>query len=193
MIEDANAAEMAAAGGPLPPLVAEDYSCVDCGLSYSQITIVRAQRVIEEFPAAVRHAVLSLPLQTLRQRPDARAWSALEYVCHLRDVYVTSTIRLHRTRTENQPVLEPMLNDLRARRFRYNERDLAATLDELAAAVVGFCEETTRTHRSDWDRVATRLPGEQRTARWLIRQAMHEGVHHLNDIRMIGAAVMKTN
>jgi hypothetical protein len=37
-----------------------------------------------------------------------------------------------------------------------------------------------------WDRIATRLPGEDRTARWLVRQAMHEGVHHLGDIRRIG-------
>jgi hypothetical protein len=38
----------------------------------------------------------------------------------------------------------------------------------------------------DWDRIATRLPGEDRTARWLVRQAMHEGIHHLGDIRRIG-------
>jgi hypothetical protein len=35
------------------------------------------------------------------------------------------------------------------------------------------------------------LPGEQRSARWLVRQAMHEGVHHLADIRTVGAAVDK--
>jgi hypothetical protein len=101
-------------------------------------------------------------------------------------VYVTFTIRLHRVRTEDQPALEPMFNDLRARRFRYNDCDLAATLDELAAAAAGFCEEVARTGDCEWDRVATRLPGEERTARWLVRQAMHEGVHHLGDIQRIG-------
>ncbi|MDA3664686.1 hypothetical protein PFJ02_22105 [Mycobacterium xenopi] len=50
----------------------------------------------------------------------------IEYVCHLRDVYLTYTIRLHRARTEERPTLEPTLNDLRARRFRYNDRDLTA-------------------------------------------------------------------
>jgi hypothetical protein len=30
------------------------------------------------------------------------------------------------------------------------------------------------------------LPDEDRTALWLVRQAMHEGVHHLGDIRRIG-------
>jgi hypothetical protein len=99
---------------------------------------------------------------------------------------MTFTIRLHRTRYEDRPALEPMFNDLRARRFRYNECDLAAVLDELAAAALGFGEEVASMEEQDWDGVATRLPGEQRTARWLVRQAMHEGVHHLGDIRRIG-------
>ncbi len=82
--------------------------------------------------------------------------------------------------------MEPMFNDLRARRFRYNGCDFEATLGELAAAAAGFCEQVACTEEGDWDRIATRLPGEDRTARWLVRQAMHEGVHHLGDIRRIG-------
>ena len=124
-----------------------------------------------------------------RQRPSPQVWSVTEYVCHLRDVYATYTIRLHRARTEDRPALEPMLNDLRARRFRYNERDVVPILDELAANAAGFCEEIARAGPQDWDRVATRRPGEQRSARWLVRQAMHEGVHHLADIRAVGTAV----
>jgi hypothetical protein len=95
---------------------------------------------------------------------------------------------LHRARTEERPALEPMLNDLRARRFRYNERDVVAILDEVAANAAGFCEEIAGAGPQDWDRVATRRPGEQRSARWLVRQAMHEGVHHLADIRTVGTA-----
>jgi hypothetical protein len=66
-----------------------------------------------------------------------------------------------------------MFNDLRARRFRYNACDLETTLDELAAAAAGFCEEIARTGEHDWSRVATRLPGEHRTARWLAESAKH--------------------
>ncbi|MFJ7217902.1 DinB family protein [Amycolatopsis sp. NPDC098790] len=60
--------------------------------------------------------------QDLRRRPAPGRWSALECLVHLRDVCVTYTIRVHRARTEDRPVLEPLLNDLRARRFRYNDR-----------------------------------------------------------------------
>ena len=171
----------------LPPLAAEDYTCDVCGLAYPEISIDDAVSAIGDLPAAVREAVRAIPPEARWRRPSPQVWSVTEYVCHLRDVCMTFTIRLHRTRKENRPALEPMFNDLRARRFRYNERDLAAMLDELAAAVAGFCEEVARTGERDWDRVATRLPGEQRTARWLVRQAMHEGVHHLSDIRRIGS------
>lgn len=173
----------------LPPLPAEDDTCADCELSYPEITTAHAHSVIAELPARVRDAVTATPSEAYRQRPSAGVWSVAEYVCHLRDVYVIYTIRLHRTRTEDRPVLEPMLNNLRARRFRYNECDLRAVLDQLAVSAAGFCEEIEHTETTGWERTATRLPGEERTARWLVRQAMHEGVHHLADIRGVARAV----
>lgn len=170
----------------LPPLAAEDHTCAECALGYSDVSVEDAVSVIVGLPSAVREVISAIPIDALRIRPSKRVWSVAEYLCHLRDVYVASTIRLHRVRTEDRPVLEPMLNDLRARRFRYNDCDFEVTLSELAAAVAGFCEEVARTAEGDWDRIATRLPGEDRTARWLVRQALHEGVHHIGDIRRIG-------
>jgi uncharacterized damage-inducible protein DinB len=176
----------------LPPLAGEDYACPDCRLAYPEISIEHAKEVIAWLPARVREAALGVPVDLHQQRPSLGVWSVTEYVCHLRDVYATYTIRLHRTRTEDHPVLEPMLNDLRARRFRYNERELAPILDELAATAAGFGVEIDRTRDDEWDRVATRQPGEQRTARWLVRQAMHEGRHHLGDIHQIGRSLAET-
>jgi uncharacterized damage-inducible protein DinB len=173
-------------GERLPPLAAEDYACAACALAYPDITVEQAVKTISGLPAAVRAAVLGLPAEALRVRPSPGVWSVIEYVCHLRDVYVTYTVRLYRTRTEQRPTLEPMLSDLRASRFRYIDCDLAAMLDELESASRGFCAEIACTVHDDWDRSATRLPTEQRTARWLVRQAMHEGIHHLGDIRRIG-------
>ena len=170
----------------LLPLPAEDYTCARCALSYSEISVEHAVGVIQTIPAAVRDAVFAIPEHARRRRPDPQVWSVTEYVCHLRDVYASYTIRLHRTCTENRPALEPMLNDLRARRFRYNDRDVVSVVDELAANAAGFCEEIVSVGAQAWDRVATRLPGEQRSVRWLVRQAMHEGVHHLADIRAVG-------
>lgn len=125
--------------------------------------------------------------------PPSGGWSVVEYVCRLRAVFVTYTIRLHRARTEDRPIVEPMLNDLRARRFRYNDRNVSAILEELRAACMGFQAEVERMSDDDFERLVLRKPHEHRTARWLIRQSAHEGVHHLADIRRLGRLPASTN
>jgi hypothetical protein len=167
----------------VPPLPGEDHRCPECRLDYGQLSLERVVEMIESLSIDVRAAVEPAPAAALRRRPNEGAWSVTEYVCHLRDVCVAYTIRLHRARTEEGPVLEPMLNDLRARRFRYNDSDLAAVLRELDACSDGLLEEIARFGPDGWDRLVTRLPGEQRTARWLARQAAHEARHHVGDIR----------
>ena len=110
-------------------------------------------------PDRARAAVHGQPDAALRRRPEPDTWSAVEYLCHLRDVYVTTTIRLHRARTEELPVVEPMLNDLRARRFRYADSDVPAVLGELAAAVAGVADELRRVGPDGWERRVLRGPG----------------------------------
>lgn len=172
----------------LPPLAAEDHVCDACGVVYLETGVDDAVAVIAGLPGAVAEAIDAIAPEARRARPAPGVWSAAEYLCHLRDVFVSFTIRLHRVRTEHEPALEPMFNDLRARRFRYNDCDIEATLGELAAATAGFCDEVRRTE--DWDRAGSRLPGERRTARWLVRQAMHEGLHHLADIGRFGSELV---
>ena len=174
---------------PPPPLPSETHVCEDCGFDYASVAVDEACEEILALPSRVRDAALAVPARLRRLRPSPETWSVVGYACHLRDVYAVSTIRLHRARTEDQPALEPMLNDLRALRFRYDERDLAAVLDELAATATGFCEEVEAVPGDQWDRRVTRLPGESRTARWLVRHALHEGRHHLRDITAVARAV----
>ena len=180
---------MAPGPAAVPPLVPEEHRCGACCFDYAAVGVAQAVAAVRAVPAAARAVVDALPEEALHRRPREGTWSVTEYVCHLRDVYVTSTIRLHRARTEERPVLEPMLNDLRARRFRYNSRDVRPVLDELADVAAGCCDEVARVEPAGWERVVTRLPGEVRTARWLVRQAAHEGVHHLRDLRDVAGVV----
>jgi S-DNA-T family DNA segregation ATPase FtsK/SpoIIIE len=173
----------------LPGLPSEAHHCPDCRISYQTITIEAALDAVASLPAAVVGAISLIPAAFHRQRAAPSTWSIVEYACHLRDVFATSTIRLYRSRTEVHPVLEPMFNDLRARRFGYNNLDLDAVLAELAANAAGFRDEAGRVKPPDWQRIVTRLSGEDRTARWLVRNAMHEGVHHLGDIVATGRSM----
>jgi hypothetical protein len=146
-------------------------------------------QAIQALPAQLRAAVDAVPSRLRRQRPDPSTWSVAEYACHIRDVLISTTIRIHRGRTENAPAVDPMFNDLRADRFRYNQANLTAVLEETAAATAGLCTEISRMNGPDWERVVLRQPGEQRTSRWLVRQAMHEGLHHLDDIAAVRASL----
>jgi diadenosine tetraphosphate (Ap4A) HIT family hydrolase len=170
-------------GGPLhpdsvPPLFGEDHVCTACGTDYRATGVDDVRAMAAATAAGARELLAAHPDERWR-RADG-GWSAAEYLCHVRDVFATFTIRLHRARTEDDPPLEPMFNDLRARRFGYRDAALAPALDQLDAHVAGFLAELDRV--VDWDRVAHRYPGEQRSALWLARQAAHEGRHHLQDI-----------
>lgn len=168
--------------GRLPPLAGEDFSCDMCGITYPDITLADAIDAIQMLPARLRSTMQAVPDSTLRVRPTPEVWSPIEYLCHIRDVLVSGTIRLYRTRTEDVPSIEPMFNDLRTVRFAYAHRQVEAVLAEIADDTAGFLAEVARMPAEGWNRRLRRLPGETRTATWLVRQTMHEGEHHLLDI-----------
>ncbi len=151
-------------------------------MAYAELSVEEAISLIEQLPRRYRSALGRVPEGGLRRRPAPDVWSPIEYLCHVRDVYISHLIRLYRARTEDDPALEPMFNELRARRLRYAEREAAATLDELDAAIAGLLEEVSRFRSGDWSRPVHRLPAERRTALWLLRNAAHEGIHHLGDL-----------
>ena len=103
-------------------------------------------------PARARAAVDAIPPARRHGRRTPEIWSVAEYVCHLRDVAVAFTIRLHRARTEDRPALEPVYNDLRVRRFRYDDHDVDAVLHALALVTPGLLDEVARFTGADWDR-----------------------------------------
>jgi hypothetical protein len=82
-----------------------------------------------------------------------------------------------------------MLNDLRADRFAYMRRELLPLLDEVSDMADGLLREAARTSGPDWDRTHFRYRDEERSARWLVRQAMHEATHHLRDIAQVASRV----
>lgn len=174
-------------GPGLAPLAGEDHVCRACGLAYADLDVTEAPALLANLLATFQRDVRAVPAELLARRPAPSVWSPAEYACHVRDVLVSSTIRLHRARLEYRPVIEPMYNDLRARRFGYRHADVPAVLDQAQSAADGLAAEIGRVKHDAWSRTVTRLPGEERTARWLVRQALHEVRHHTADIRAVAA------
>ena len=169
----------------VPPLVAEDHVCESCDMRYLDLNQAAAAEAIRSYPARYRSVLAGVPLSELRRRPAADVWSMLEYLCHVRDVYDVYCHRIHRTRTEDDPVLEPMRNTTRAARDRYNEQDPESLLEDLTRNAERFAALVDTIEPAERSRTARRLPGETRTLLWLARQAAHEGIHHLHDIEHI--------
>jgi hypothetical protein len=162
-----------------------DHVCGDCATKY-HVGLATALSRIADVPQATSRAVDLAPPDRWHDRPAPQLWSITEYACHLRDVFVVYTLRLHRARTEDGPDLEPMFNDLRAHWFRYNRRYLPGVLDELDDSVAGFSDEVSTFRDEDWARTAVRRDDE-RSAGWMLRNVMHEGVHHVRDINQAAA------
>jgi DinB family protein len=166
----------------VPPLSVEGHVCADCAMDFATTTANDVRAIVAAVPPQARELLDAHPDEAWRIPGADGSWSGAEYLCHVRDVYAVFTIRLHRARTETDPPLESMLNDLRARRFDYAHAELRPVVDQLHAHVAGFLAELDRVGAGDWARVVHRYPGEQRTTLWLARQAAHEGRHHLRDI-----------
>lgn len=171
----------------VPPLATEQHVCESCDYTYTEITPGEALALIGGYPRRYREAVATLADADLRRRPDPETWSALEYLCHVRDVYSVHTERVARALAGDNPLVEPMDNQKRAERGGYNEQDPERVLDDLERNAARFAELVETVTPDQWPRRVTRRPSEERTVLWLIRHAAHEGVHHLHDIDRIAA------
>jgi DinB superfamily len=166
----------------LPPLPQEDHHCESCGLRYGDLTPSAAIGLIRSHPEQYRRRLQHLSVDVLRRRPASGVWSALEYACHVRDVYDVYETRVRRTLTEHEPTLEPMRNDERAAQRAYNQQPLATVLLDLERNADRFAALASEISEPQWSRCAVRLPGERRSVLWMVRQVAHEGLHHLHDI-----------
>jgi hypothetical protein len=170
----------------------EDFACPTCRISYPALPVADSLVLVRGVPGALELLCSDLGDATLRERPAAGSWSILEYLYHIRDVYSAYTIRLHLARTEESPILEPLLNDVRAERLGYNALDARPALGEIRWGVSGLCDEVSAFGPGELARTVRRGQGEIRTALWLVRQAAHEGIHHREDIRaLISSAVAR--
>ena len=90
---------------------------------------------LEETPERVRRIVRGLTGAELRQKQAEHGFSALEHVCHLRDIeregYV---IRINNLLHKERPFLPDIDGDKLAEQRKYNSQDIDAALDEFSRA-----------------------------------------------------------
>ena len=127
----------------------------------------------------------------LRAHPLDDTWSALEYACHVRDVFSVQYERLGHALVEPGFQPEPMRRDERAVELDYNGQDPVTVADDLAANATAFA---TLGENLSEDQLALTMiynypePAE-RPLSWVLVHTVHEGEHHLLDVgRVLRAA-----
>lgn len=179
---------------------AVDGVCEQCGFDYDALghdeVIEKLHSFGKRYHAPVTRGLPGEALDDLvREHPLEGVWSALEYVCHVRDVFAVQRERVAQVLAEDTPTLVPMGGGIGrealAVRNRYNEQDPVAAAEDLArnsATMAGALEVLTD---DEWDRrcVYGYPTPTERDLTWLAHHTVHEGHHHLLDVgRVLRAA-----
>ena len=169
-------------------------SCGQCGFVYEELPVDRVSDALRAFGSTYRDALAGVDAEVAVARIEPTVWSALEYAAHVRDVFLIQRERAVLGRVVERPSLAPMSRDERVELCRYTSQPLEDVLGQLAMAA-DLCalvfEGLTPT---DWDReVIYHWPTTSvRDLRWVGRHTVHEGTHHLGDVRRVLAEARRT-
>lgn len=128
------------------------------------------------------------PDAIFRRRPDPGTWSALEYTAHVADVLDHLGPAIRRITVEDTPSISFFDNDERAVVKGYNQLDRAEVLGWLELACGELASVIESVKADDWTRTA-RVDVGERDALTMARNGVHEGSHHLRDVKRVLAQV----
>ena len=154
--------------------------CPECGFDTQSFAVQAVPDMIMTNAAAWRE-VLTGP-GNLRRRPAPGKWSAVEYGCHVRDVFLLFDRRLELMLTTDDPLFPNWDQDATAVADRYQEQDpskVAAALPEAAQAIAGRFAGVSD---DQWRRTGRRSDGASFTVETFARYFIHDPVHHLYDV-----------
>jgi hypothetical protein len=158
--------------------------CDSCSFVYADLPVpdiaTRLRLLAAEYPDRLER----VDDRSLRARPEPETWSALEYTCHVRDVFRVQRERVALTLTVDVPEYVPMGRDERVVDDRYNEQDVTVVLADLVASADELATALEALDDAQWRRTGiyswpTRA---ERSLEWVGRHTTHEAMHHLRDI-----------
>ncbi|MCU1572384.1 MAG: methyltransferase type 12 [Micrococcaceae bacterium] len=153
--------------------------CPDCGFVAAEVT---PAEVAGSLPQLLPRwdAVLRRPGAT--QRPDDSTWSALEYGCHVRDVFDVFDRRLQLMLATEDPLFDNWDQDQAALDGNYASADPATVRAELLAAGAEVAASFAAVRKEQWQRSGRRSNGSLFTVHTLAGYFLHDVVHHLHDV-----------
>ena len=153
--------------------------CPECGFLSAEVDPAALPSMIRA-NAGRWQAVLARP--DVRVRPNDDRWSALEYACHVRDVFRIYDERLELMLTEDDPLFANWDQDATAVEDRYNDQDPETVAAEIIAAGERLAAAFGSVGDAQWYRPGRRSDGAAFTIDTFGRYFIHDPVHHLMDV-----------
>jgi hypothetical protein len=168
-------------------------TCTECGYDYESVPTDRLAGRLRDLGRRYREALTGADDRAARRRPAPEVWSALEYACHMRDVLLVQRDRAVLALVEDNPGFARMYRDERVGLCHYSAQPAAEVLDELDMSARLCALVFDGLDRAAWERPlvynlpSAIAPGGHNVA-WLARHTVHEGEHHLMDVKRALAA-----
>jgi hypothetical protein len=154
--------------------------CPECGFDATAVDLSSMGELVR---ANVAQWPPLLASETATVRPTDEQWSALEYGCHVRDVFALFDERLRLMLAEDGPKFANWDQDVTAVEERYDRQDPAVVAVELVAAGNACADRWETVGDGDWQRTGDRSDGSSFTVETFARYFLHDPVHHLADVR----------
>jgi hypothetical protein len=117
-----------------------------------------------------------------RTRPVPGKWSAVEYGCHVRDVFRLYDQRLELMLSQEDPLFPNWDQDATAVAERYAEQNPAEVATALSEAAQAIASRFAGVTDGQWQRTGRRSDGASFTVETFARYFIHDPVHHLYDV-----------
>ena len=159
-------------------------SCNECGFVYDELSPLELSGRLRSYPAQYRESMSGVSDVLARRRPEPAVWSALEYLCHVRDVLIVQRDRVVLARVEERPSFARMYRDERVELCRYASQDVGEVLDHLGMAAELCALVFDGLDENAWSRplVYNWPEPTEGDVTWLGRHTVHEAEHHLRDV-----------
>ncbi len=107
---------------------------------------------IRGVPDLISDICAGLTDEQMRRRTQDGEWSLLELACHLRDSAIEEGLRARRMVEEDNPVLDPYDQEMRAAAREYQGDDPKKVMTSLRAYWTGYAYQLDRFSEAEWER-----------------------------------------